>query len=104
MKERIIQFGEGNFLRGFVDYFIHCLNKKELFDGSIVIVQPTRGGKSALINESNGEYNLYLRGVDKGESVSVRRQITCVSRCVDPYNNFEDYLQLGFLKYDYQYI
>lgn len=95
MKEKILQFGTGNFLRGFVADFVQTLHEKELYDGSIVIVQPTRGGKSALINESNGEYNLYLRGVDKGESVSVRRQITCVSRCVDPYNNFEDYLALA---------
>lgn len=95
MKEKILQFGTGNFLRGFVADFVQTLHEKELFDGSIVIVQPTRGGKSALINESNGEYNLYLRGVDKGESVSLRRQITCVSRCVDPYNNFEDYLALA---------
>lgn len=95
MKEKILQFGTGNFLRGFVADFVQTLHEKELYDGSIVIVQPTRGGKSALINESNGEYNLYLRGVDKGESVSLRRQITCVSRCVDPYNNFEDYLALA---------
>lgn len=95
MKEKILQFGTGNFLRGFVSDFVQTLHEKGLFDGSIVIVQPTRGGKSALINESNGEYNLYLRGVDKGESVSLRRQITCVSRCVDPYNNFEDYLALA---------
>ena len=95
MKEKILQFGTGNFLRGFVADFVQTLHEKELYDGNIVIVQPTRGGKSALINDSNGEYNLYLRGVDKGESVSVRRQITCVSRCVDPYNNFEDYLALA---------
>ena len=95
MKEKIIQFGTGNFLRGFVADFVQTMHEKELFDGSIVIVQPTRGGNSKLINESNGEYNLYLRGVDKGESVCVRREITCVSRCVDPYNNYEDYLALA---------
>ncbi len=95
MKEKILQFGTGNFLRGFVADFVQTLHEKELFDGDIVIVQPTRGGKSALINNNNGEYNLYLRGVDKGKSVSVRRQITCVSRCIDPYNYFEDYLTLA---------
>lgn len=95
MKEKILQFGTGNFLRGFVADFVQTLNEKELFDGGIVIAQPTRGGKAELINSSKGEYNLYLRGVDKGRSVCVRRQITCVSRCVDPYKNFEDYLALA---------
>lgn len=95
MKEKIVQFGTGNFLRGFFADFVQTLHEKELFDGDIVIVQPTRGGKSKLINENGGNYNLYLRGVDKGESVAVRREITCVSRCVDPYNNYEDYLALA---------
>ena len=95
MKEKILQFGTGNFLRGFVEDFVQTLQEKELFDGDVVIVQPTRGGKSKLINENGGNYNLYLRGVENGESVSVRREITCVSRCVDPYNNFEDYLALA---------
>ncbi len=95
MKEKIVQFGTGNFLRGFFADFVQTLHEKELFDGDIVIVQPTKGGKSKLINENGGNYNLYLRGVEKGESVSVRREITCVSRCVDPYNNYEDYLALA---------
>ncbi len=95
MKEKILQFGTGNFLRGFVEDFVQILQEKELFDGDVVIVQPTRGGKSKLINENGGNYNLYLRGVENGQSVSVRREITCVSCCVDPYNNFEDYLALA---------
>lgn len=95
MKEKILQFGTGNFLRGFVADFVQTLHEKELFDGDIVIVQPTRGGKSNLINESNGAYNLYLRGVDKGENVCIRREINCISRCVDPYSSFEDYLALA---------
>lgn len=95
MKEKILQFGTGNFLRGFIGDFVQTLQEKELFDGNVVIVQPTRGGKSKLINENGGNYNLYLRGVENGESVCVRREITCVSRCVDPYGNFEDYLALA---------
>ena len=95
MKEKILQFGTGNFLRGFVEDFVQTLQEKELFDGDVVIVQPTRGGKSKLINENGGNYNLYLRGIENGESICVRRDITCVSRCVDPYNSFENYLALA---------
>ena len=47
MKETVIQFGEGNFLRGFFDYFLHTMNEKGLYDGKAVIVQPRAGGKAA---------------------------------------------------------
>ena len=75
MAEKIIQFGTGNFLRGFADYFIDVLNEKNLYDGKIVIVQPTKGGKSGLINEQKGQYNLYLRGVENSEEICKHRLI-----------------------------
>ena len=45
MRETVIQFGEGNFLRGFADHFLDILNKKELYDGKAVVIQPRPGGK-----------------------------------------------------------
>ncbi len=95
MKETVIQFGTGNFLRGFVDYFIHKMNENGLYDGKIVVVQPTKGGKSQLINEQKGVYNLYLRGVKNGEAVCERTEIHSVSRAVDPYTNYQEYLKLA---------
>ncbi len=95
MKETIIQFGTGNFLRGFVGHFIHVLNEKGLYDGKIVIVQPTKGGKTSLLNEQGGRYNLYLRGMENGEAKSERIEITAVSRGVDPYADYEAYLALA---------
>lgn len=95
MKEKIIQFGTGNFLRGFVDDFVDILNKKQLFDGSIVIVQPTKGGKSDLINAQNGKYNLFLRGLENGEACSEHKVIESVSRAVDPYSDYDAYLRLA---------
>ena len=47
MKETVIQFGEGNFLRGFFDWFLDGLIKKGLYDGKAVIVQPRAGAKTA---------------------------------------------------------
>ena len=67
MKETVIQFGEGNFLRGFFDCFLHVLNEQGLYDGKAVVVQPREGGKCASLGEQNCEYNLYLRGLDNGE-------------------------------------
>lgn len=95
MKETIIQFGTGNFLRGFFCDFINTMNEKGLYNGKIVIVQPTRGGKTEIINSQNGEYNLYLRGIQNGEEVCEHKVIKSVSRGVDPYNNYYEYLALA---------
>ena len=95
MKETIIQFGSGNFLRGFADHFIHILNEKRLYDGKIVIVQPTKGGKTSILNEQNGSYNLFLRGIENGEEICEHTEIHSVSRGVDPYADFAEYLKLA---------
>ena len=95
MKETVIQFGEGNFLRGFFDWFLDGLNKKGLYDGKVVIVQPRAGGKVALLNEQDCKYNLYLRGIEEGQIKEEHSFIESVSRCIDPYKNFEDYLALA---------
>ena len=95
MKETVIQFGEGNFLRGFFDYFLHNLNKKGLYDGKAVVIQPRAGGKCSLLNEQNCKYNLYLRGIKDGEIVKEHTFVESISRCVDPYKDFEDYISLA---------
>ncbi len=94
MKETIIQFGTGNFLRGFFCDFINVMNEKGLYDGEIVIVQLTKGGKAEIINSQNGEYNLYLHGIQNGEEVCEHKVIKSVSRGVDPYTNYDEYLAL----------
>lgn len=95
MKETVIQFGEGNFLRGFFDYFLHTLNKKGLYDGKAVVVQPIPMGRVAELNAQDCKYNLYLRGIKDGEIVKEHTYIESISRCVDPYKNFEDYISLA---------
>ena len=95
MKETVIQFGEGNFLRGFFDYFLHNLNKKGLYDGKAVVVQPIEIGRADELNEQECKYNLYLRGIQNGEIVKEHTFVESISRCVDPYKNFEDYMALA---------
>lgn len=87
--ERVLQFGEGNFLRGFVDYFFDMANEKSGFNGKVLLVQPIDGGLSALINAQAGLYTLYLRGLEKGAMVNERRIISSVSRCINPYAAYE---------------
>lgn len=95
MKETVIQFGEGNFLRGFFDWFLDGLNKNGLYEGKAVIVQPREGGKVAPLNEQGCKYNLYLRGIEEGVVKEEHSLIESISRCVDPYKNFENYLALA---------
>lgn len=95
MKETVIQFGTGNFLRGFADYFIDRLNKNGLYGGKIVIVSPTDSKQVDIINSQNGRYNLYLRGIENGAEICERTEINSVSRAVNPYRDFNGYLELA---------
>lgn len=91
--ERILQFGEGNFLRGFVDYFVDVLNETQGFNSKVVVVQPIANGKVDVLNEQEGLYTLYLRGFENGKQVSKRRIISCISRGINPYADFQAYLE-----------
>ena len=90
--ERVLQFGEGNFLRAFVDYFIDILNEKTGFQSKVVLCQPIAPGLADLINEQEGLYTLYLRGFQNGQKVNQKRVISCVSRCLNPYKDYEEVL------------
>ncbi len=88
--EKVLQFGEGNFLRAFVDYWFDLANEKAGWNGKCVLVQPIASGLTKMINEQDGLYTLYLRGRENGEKVDDRRVISSVSRCLNPYEK-EDY-------------
>lgn len=94
-KETVIQFGEGGFLRGFVDYFFQKMKDKELFDGSVVVVQPIEKGMCEMLMKQNCEYNLFLRGIDNGEVVDEHTHIDVISRCVNPYADNASYMALA---------
>ena len=83
--EKVLQFGEGNFLRAFVNYWFDVSNEKAGWNGKCVLVQPIAPGLAKLINEQEGLYTLYLRGTENGEKVDRKRVISSVSRCLNPY-------------------
>lgn len=95
MKETIIQFGTGNFLRGFADCFIDKMNKDSLYDGKIAVVSPTNSKAIDALNQQNCRYNLYLRGIENGKEVYEHREINSISRAINPYSDFEAYLELA---------
>lgn len=94
-KETVIQFGEGGFLRGFVDYFFQKLKEKDLFDGSVVIVQPIEKGMCEMLEKQGCEYNLFLRGINDGKVVDEHTHIDVISRCVNPYSDNAAYMALA---------
>ena len=83
--EKVLQFGEGNFLRAFVDCWFDLANEKANWNGKCVLVQPIPSGLSREINAQEGLYTLYLRGSRNGKPVQHRRVISSVSRCLNPY-------------------
>ena len=91
--ERVLQFGEGNFLRAFVDYFIDMMNEKAGFNSKVVLVQPIPNVGSfhlnEVINEQEGLYTLYLRGFENGQKVNAKRIISCVSRCLNSTSDYD---------------
>ena len=91
--EKVLQFGEGNFLRAFVDDFIDLANEKVGYNGKVVLVQPIAQGLTELINRQEGLYTLYLRGSENGKKVDEKRVISCVSRCVNPYGEWDKVLE-----------
>ena len=84
--ERVLQFGEGNFLRAFAEDFIDRMNEKADFNAKVILVQPRGGHPEAAdrFAEQDGLYTLILRGRENGEPVERTRIISCVSRCLDP--------------------
>ena len=91
--EKVLQFGEGNFLRAFVDYWFDLANEKAGWNGKCCLVQPIAPGLADMINEQEGLYTLYLRGSQAGKKVDDKRVISSVSRCLNPYRE-EDFKKM----------
>lgn len=93
LTERVLQFGEGNFLRGFVDWMIDRLNKENGGDYGVVLVQPLANGLIDMINEQDGRYSLYLRGLQNGEKVEETRIVDCITRGINPFADTDAYFE-----------
>ncbi|MGN0841307.1 MAG: tagaturonate reductase, partial [Candidatus Ornithospirochaeta sp.] len=94
-KERpikAIQFGEGNFLRAFIDYQIDVMNEKAGFNGDVIMVQPLERGMGDMINAQNGLYTTVLRGIEDGKEVEEMRAVTSVRGCLNPFTQYEEYI------------
>ncbi len=95
LKTKVMQFGEGNFLRGFVDWMIDRLNKEADWNGGVAVVQPLAGGMVDKINEQDGLYHLYLRGLSDGERVEETRVVECIKEGINPYKDTDRFFALA---------
>src|SRR5512138_1643136 len=87
---RILQFGEGNFLRAFVDWKIDRMNEKAGADWGVVIVRPIAGGNPHSLNEQDGLYTVLSRGVaDDGTAVSDARLVACVRKEIPSHDDWQ---------------
>ncbi len=93
--DKVIQFGEGNFLRAFVDWIIWNMDKKTDFNGGVVVVQPIEKGMVDMLNAQDGLYHLNLQGIDKGRSVDSIDLIDVINRGINPYREFDEYMKLA---------
>ena len=89
---KIVQYGEGNFLRCFADAYFDTLNE-EGYEYSVDIVTPIRGNLENFIKQNN-RYNMVLRGVENGENIESKREISVLNSVIDPFENPEEYLCL----------
>lgn len=91
--EKVLQFGEGNFLRAFVDYFIDIANEKGGYNGKVVMLPPRTDKKADAFNAQDCLYTLYMRGSENGKKVDEKRVISAISRCLGPCRDFEKLLE-----------
>lgn len=99
---RVLQFGEGNFLRAFVDYMIDIANEQGKFDGDIVLVKPIEFGSLDRFHAQECQYTVQLRGIVDGEPKRINRIVTSVSDAVDAYGEYQryaDYAKLDTLRF-----
>ena len=99
---RVLQFGEGNFLRAFVDYMIDIANERGEFDGDIVLVKPIEFGSLERFHNQECQYTVQLRGIHEGTAQKINRVVTSVTDVVDAYNEYEkynDYAKLDTLRF-----
>lgn len=89
---RILQIGDGNFLRAFVDWLVDVTNGTGLFNGRVTIAQPLGRGIADMLNAQEGLYTTLLRGVQGGKTVEYRRVISCVDNALNPYSQWGEML------------
>lgn len=91
---KIVQFGDGNFLRGFADYIVDCLNKNG-FNGGVAVIKNRPGPGLETLQQQEGLFTLFTQGVKDGVTIDKNQVITCIQAAINPYENYDDFLKLA---------
>lgn len=89
--EKVIQFGEGGFLRGFADWMLQIVNEETDFNGQVAVVQPIKTGMCEQLAKQN---NKYIH-ICKGKEGVFPKEVSVISRCINPYTDYDAYLSLA---------
>ncbi len=92
---KVMQFGGGNFLRAFVDWMLHILNQETNFNGGVAIIKPTERGNYHALKSQDGLFTVVLDGIKNGELVADKTLVDCVQDIVNPYDEWQKYLELA---------
>jgi len=92
---KIVQFGEGNFLRAFVDYAFQILNETLDYNAGIAVVQPIENGLINMLSDQDGLYTLFMKGIKKGLEIQEKKLIQNIVKGINPYTNFKEYIDLA---------
>lgn len=92
---KVVQFGEGNFLRAFIEYAFQKLNKELDFKAGVAVVQPIEKGMVDMLNEQDGLYTLFMKGIKKGKEIQEIELITNIVSGINPYTDFNSFLELA---------
>ena len=94
---KVLQYGEGNFLRGYIDWMIDVLNEKTDFNGAVDVVQPRDRNRRTIkaLKEQDGLFHVLLNGIQGGKPTQEKRLITCIASAMNPYDDYAAYLKRG---------
>lgn len=95
LPTKVIQFGEGNFLRAFFDWQIQQMNNQGLFNGGIAVVQPLEDGRTEELDSQDNLYTLLLQGRKDGKPYESSEIIESINKTVRPYDDYDSYLSLA---------
>jgi len=93
--EKVLMFGEGNFLRAFIGFIFQKMNDSKCFNGGITALQGVENGLCDLINQQQGLYTVIERGIEKGETIERFTLIDCFNKCINPYKDYDKYLEIA---------
>ena len=92
---RIIQYGEGNFLRAFADYFFQIINDRTDFNGSIEIIKPRAGKVNESFVKQDSMYTVKLRGFKNGSAEEITSNIDVINEVISPYSEYDKYISFA---------